>query len=219
MIKAGLNEFEVNDRLDRDASFIFRLINEKPDTIPLMKTAIFSVFNFSNADLDNWFKLSFLYKFYNRQIKYQTIELFKTNLLGWMHINKKYLEVVWDNYDDIILGNSRTENESKVVDQKNGTRTNLNKNKSQDRSATSDLPQNKINLDVTDNILPYASNNRVAFLSSEQSGSATDTNNGLTQNTGNTKSYSFDAEKVLFAQSIFQSQFKQLDKALFLGVL
>jgi len=104
------------------------------------------IFNYNTLDnpiSDARFKKIFMSRFLWRQMNAQTLELFNTRLSSLFVQYAEFLNLLYSNYEAIFNGQSTNEMTTAT------------------REALSNLPQNEINVDVSDDVLTSASSNNV----------------------------------------------------------
>jgi len=197
LINNGYDEFFKNGRFTSDA-FITRLI--KQDTVndkeflKVMKKCIFENFYFEFEDLDNFFKTTFLFNFFYHEIKFQTIELFKLQLLAFMYEKKQAIEFIYDNFEAIISNSNTDTTDGKTqIDNQN-------------RTASTTTPQDEINLDVSNNNLNYADENTVAL------------NQSINKNNSTSKKSNLKIEDIYSTLGLYRTIFNEMEERLFLQI-
>lgn len=153
LINSGHNEFFNDNQLTMQSdkhSFIKKIMFYDDDVNAIVTKRIFQDFNFTNPETDIHFKRMFINKFLNRQIKFQTIEEFSTQVIQLLFSLDKYIEFAYENLFDMIKGKSVTDSTSKNVSQYDN------------RHLMSELPQDNINLNVADTILNYGNTNDIS---------------------------------------------------------
>lgn len=155
--KLGKSEF-VNHGVitfsDYDYTFIRKITRYDEDVQNITNKYLFSGFTF-NGNADYNFKRAFVARFINREIAFQTIEVFSGNLVSLAITNKSYIEYFFNDLDDYLTAKSTSDTTFKETQYQTQTQTN------DKRSLESELPQNNINLNVDDTVLDYGNNNRI----------------------------------------------------------
>lgn len=105
---------------------------------------IFAGFSLSDQNADKFFKRMFLNRFINREIKYQTLDLFRNQLVSLMASNNQWFCDVFKYYDDMFNGVNR------------GSQNSGQNKRDETRTANATLPQDNTKLDLDSNIVPYA---------------------------------------------------------------
>lgn len=139
--KRGKNEFFNNMRLtisDKDYRFVYKIMKYDEDIQEVVNDTLFYGFEFSNKELDLWFKKTFVTKYLNRKLKNQTREHMTMLLIGYLEEHRQWVELTYENFENLfsggtssnVTGDKETENNGRAVAQSN--------------------PQDKFNLNVRD---------------------------------------------------------------------
>lgn len=199
LINNGYNEFITQNRnqltyYDKNARVVSQInMYEKDEIITACENTIFYGLSF----LSNYrkrFEKEFINHFLIRNIKYQTYEVARLQLVSFVFENLELIESIY-NAENLLLGKSQTTSTGKT------TSETMNKN----NSLYADLPQDNINMNVNNDTLDYASNNSI---NKSKSNGTSDSNN-----VSNSQSYNIDNLTKLY---MFKAQlFNDLDKRLF----
>lgn len=199
--KRGFNEFVNDGNLtfnDKSYAFIQKILRFDEDVKDIVDDVIFQGFRFNDERIDRYFKQSFVTRFLDREINRQTVEAFGTQVLHYTIIREdyiftvfgselyKYLENHVDFNSDEIQNqiNEETKDDTQNETYKDDTTSN-GTNVSDDREATTSLPQSEININVDNDVLDYADTNTI---SKNKTNSNDDENRtGNRDTTGNTK--------------------------------
>ncbi len=156
--------------------------------------AFFSGYTLSDEKADKFFKKMFVNRFLIREIGFQTVDIFRTRLLGMLLQYEQYIVNTYKNYDKMFSGHSES-----TTDQKG---EGMNKQ----RYAHISLPQNNVNIDLNNDIAEYADIN--------------DLTNNSTDNSNNSKTVSdkFSPEVLSKLQNVYQRLLDDFDRKLFLQV-
>lgn len=199
LINSGYNEFITQNRnqltyYDKNARVISQInMYEKDEIIKACQNTIFYGLSFLN-NYRKRFEKEFINHFLTRNIKYQTYEVGRLQLVSFVFENLELIESIY-NAENLLLGKSQTTSTGKT------TSETTNKN----NSLYADLPQDNINMDVNNDTLDYASNNSI---NKSKSNGTSDSDN-----VSNSQSYNIDNLTKLY---MFKSQlFNDLDKRLF----
>lgn len=230
---AGFNELYNNNRitgLSDEFAFMNKIVNYDDDVKKIVDKRIFRDYKFKNED-KNSFKKLFVNRFMNRQIGRQTIDLFSSNLLGYILTYENYINIVFS--DDVYdyLNNVSYTNTDNVSNGNNNQISNSNSQTISDsishnkgRNADADLPQEQVNLNLDDNTAKFASK---TFVNNDSSDNHTESNTN-TNNTSDTKT-----ENITNVQSITRAYnlnslndlknlrdriFKEIDRKFFLQI-
>lgn len=137
------------------------------------------------------FEREFLQRFINRVIKYQTVDLFATYLASFVSEYQELINYCYDKYDMLVLGQVDT------VNNNNSTSTNKS------NSIYSNLPQNKINMNLDIDTLDYADDNTISKTRATNSG------------TDKSTSSAYDIEALNKISTLKEQIFKDMDNLLF----
>lgn len=199
LMNSGYNEFITQNRnqltyYDKNARVISQInMYEKDEIIKACQNTIFYGLSFLNNNRKR-FEKEFINHFLNRNIKYQTYEVARLQLVSFVFENLELIESIY-NAENLLLGKSQTTSTGKT------TSETINKN----NSLYADLPQDNINMNVNNDTLDYASNNSI---NKSKSNGTSDSNN-----VSNSQSYNIDNLTKLY---MFKAQlFNDLDKRLF----
>ena len=199
LMNNGYNEFITPNRnqltyYDKNARVISQInMYEKYEIIKACENTIFYGLSFLN-NYRKRFEKEFINHFLTRNIKYQTYEFARLQLVSFVFENFELIESIY-NAENLLLGKSQTTSTGKT------TSETTNKN----NSLYADLPQDNINMNVNNDTLDYASNNSI---NKSKSNGTSDSNN-----ISNSQSYNIDNLTKLY---MFKAQlFNDLDKRLF----
>lgn len=199
LINNGYNEFITPNRnqltyYDKNARVISQInMYEKDEIIKACQNTIFYGLSFLN-NYRKRFEKEFINHFLIRNIKYQTYEVARLQLVSFVFENLELIESIY-NAENLLLGKSQMTSTGKT------TSETTNKN----NSLYADLPQDNINMNVNNDTLDYASNNSI---NKSKSNGTSDSNN-----VSNSQSYNIDNLTKLY---MFKAQlFNDLDKRLF----
>lgn len=196
--RSGYNAFIADDgtfRLADDGTSIISQIAQYSDFIKdISSYEIFGGFVFKDKNVDIFVKRLFLSRFLNREIKFQTIDLFRNKLVFLLAENEQWFTNVYNKFEKMFDG----ENNSNSSDDEHS----LNEG----RGANSTLPQDNTQLDLSSDIVEYADD--------------TQYNRGKTDTTKNSASTSTSASTgvIQALDNVYLKKFKEFESALFLGV-
>lgn len=205
LIKKGLNEF-VNEEgklifFDSEKQFIKKIFKYDSD-IQKITDELFNDLHLKNIDHDYHFKKMFIYRFLNREINRQTIESFQLALMQTFLANEEYIHHIYTDISKIITG-SQTTNQvnSQLTD---GTTT------TDSRSASSELPQNNVQLDVNSSVMETANDNTIS--KNKQS------NKNQSDGQTTTENQSYQIDQLLKANGLMDMIIDKFDRACFLQI-
>lgn len=160
----------------------------------LCNHALFSGYKMADESADRFFKRMFVNRFLIREIGFQTVDIFRTRLLGLMLQYEQYIVNTYTSYDKLFRRHSESS-----TDQQSAA---MNK----DRYAHVSLPQNNVNIDLNNDIAEYADTN--------------DLRNNSNDSNSNSKSISdsFGPEVLRQLENVYQRVLDDFDRKLFLGV-
>lgn len=197
LIGQGHDEFVNNNRLvfqDSDFSFINKIMVYDEDVQAIVDDLFFKGLKLDNVESDKKFKRTFINKFYNREIAFQTLENFAAQMIYVTLSNIDYINTVYDNIEDFILG--KKENTSNTSDS----------NTSDNRNLTSTLPQSNVNLNVDNSELDFGDTNTI------QKTKTTSNNNNESTNVD------YNLDNLLKSSALLEHVFIEYDKKCFLQI-
>lgn len=156
--------------------------------------AFFSGYKLSDENADRFFKKMFVNRFLVREIGFQTVDIFRTRLIGLLLQYEQYIVNTYKNYEKMFTGHSENSTDQKGQG--------LNKQ----RYAHISLPQNNVNIDLNNDNAEYADIN--------------DLTNNSSNNSNNSKTVSnkFSPDVLAKLQNVYQKVLDDFDKKLFLQV-
>lgn len=196
LLREGYNEFVNNQHLtffDHNFAIIRKIIKFDSDVESIVNDLFFVDEQLDIYENDVSFKKQFVNRFYNREIGFQTLETFSSQLIYVFMSNKDYLNHIY-NLDDFITSKSISTNES------------TGNTESDDRNLTSTLPQNEVNLNVDDTELDYGDTNTISKNRTKQSNDSATTGND------------FNIDNVLKMKGLLAEIFDEFDRKCFLQV-
>ena len=175
-------------------ALIYQVAQYSDMVAELCDHAFFSGYTLSNKDADKFFKKMFVNRFLIREIGFQTVDIFRTRLVGLLLQYEKYIVNTYINYEKMFSGHFET-----TTDQKG---QGINKQ----RYAHISLPQNNVNIDLNNDIAEYADIN--------------DLTNNSNDNKSNTKTASdkFSPDVLRKLENVYQRVLDDFDVKLFLQV-
>lgn len=204
LLKKGLNEFyvpcenEIDIGSDGRLNFMTKILNYDKDVQDIVNKKLFHGLKLINPTHDIHFKKTYILRFLNREIGFQTIEAYATQNAYTFLTLEKYINSLYENYDKYLSNEHMTEN---VGNSKNKTVTD-------NRNATATLPQSEVNINVDDTILNYADNNTI------------NRTKNASENTNDSKQVStnYDVNVLESLFPLFHKIFKTFDKKCFLQI-
>lgn len=170
--------------LESRTSEMTRILKFDETVEDITTETIFTGLHLTNGDSD--FKKLFIQHFLNREIKWQTLELFQSKIAATFLMNQDTLNFYYSELDRLLKranvsdsqNNGTNESESVTT----GNNTSKTDNVSDNRSISASMPQDQYNIDVENNIAHTADSNDV---SKNKNVSETTGNNNTSQiNTG-----------------------------------
>lgn len=198
---AGFNEF-VNDGnltlYNQYFQFIQKVLRFDDDVKKIVDDTFFKGFRFNDERIDRYFKQAFTTRFLDREINRQTVEAFASLVLYECIIREDYIYTVFgdelykylENHVDFNSDEIQNQiNEETKDDTSNETYDNNSKTNgssvSDDREATSTLPQSEMNMNVDNDILTFADDNTIT--KNKTTNEDETDNNSQRDTTGNSK--------------------------------
>ena len=213
LIKDGFNEF-VNDQgelviFNEEDQFLTKIL-KYDDDVQKIVDKLFTGVSLTHRENDEHFKKTFVMRFLNRQINFQTIDMFRVQLLNTFLTNEVYINTVYKDLEKYINQTQEHNSTSKQEnDQLNdGTTT------SDNRQAYADLPQNNVQLDVNDTVMTSASDNTI----SRNKQTNTQETSGITENESESMSRSYHLNELFKSNGIMEQVFNLFDVKCFLQV-
>lgn len=175
---------------NKNYMFTRRIIRYDTLVAQICNEEFFEGFTFENSDLDFYFKKMLINRFVNREIAFQTVELFSSHLVNFILQHEQYIINLYEHFDDFVSGKT---------DSKGGTH-----DKSGYNNGYQDLPQDEVNLDLHANEMDYATTNTIQ--------------RAFDDKTNDSTNHAYNADTLLKLEDAWDKLFKKLDKACFLQV-
>lgn len=213
LIKEGFNEFVDDDGnliiFEEESQFMTKILTYDSDVQKIVNK-LFTDLSLNDLEKDEHFKQTFLMRFLNRQINFQTIESFKVSLLSTFLINERFINTVYDDLDKYINQSQINESTNKQTNEQltDGSTTVDN------RQAYSQLPQNNVQLDVNSTIMESANDNTI----SRNKQINQQENTGETLGESKTENKSYQLNELLKSSQIMENIFNEFDRKCFLQV-
>ena len=172
------------ENLSSRTSEMTRILKFDETVEKITSETIFTGLHLTNGDSD--FKKLFLQHFLNREIKWQTLELFQSKIAATFLMNQDTLNFYYSELDRLLKRSNVNDSENSGHDESEsittGNNTSKTDNVSDNRSISASMPQDQYNIDVENHIAPTANSNDI---SKNKNVSETNANNNTTQkNTG-----------------------------------
>lgn len=197
----GFNEFVNNGKLtfnNQYYAFIQKVLYFDDDVKDIVDKIIFKGFRFNDERIDRYFKEAFTTRFLDREIGRQTVEAFASLVLYETIIREDYIFTVFGNELYKYLENHVDFNSDEIQNQISEENQNDTSNEtydentfskgtsiSDDREATSTLPQSEMNMNVDNDVLTFADDNTIT--KNKTTTTDDDEKFGIRDTTGNTK--------------------------------
>lgn len=242
----GFNEFVNNGELtfdNQEFAFIQKVLRFDDDVKKIVDETFFKGFRFNDERIDRYFKQAFTTRFLDREINRQTVEAFASLVLYECIIREDYIYTVFgnelykylENHVDFNSDEIQNQiNEETKDDTQNETYNNTSKSNgssvSDDREATTSLPQSEMNINVDNDVLTFADDNTITKNKTTNedetdSNSNRDTKgntktNGTQDTTGNQKSLqkTYIMENLEKLYTMRERIFNDFDKKCFLHI-
>lgn len=213
LIKQGLSEFkDVSGKLiffEPQQQFITKMLTYDDDVQKIVDR-LFTGLSLTNRENDEHFKKTFLMRFLNRQINFQTIESFRIALLSTFLMNQYYMNTVYTDLDNYINQSQINTNTNKQTNEQrtDGSIT------ADNRQAYAQLPQNNVQLDVNSTIMESANDNTI----SRNKQINQQENTGKTTGESRSENKMYQLNELLKASTIMENIFNEFDRKCFLQV-
>lgn len=234
LLGMGKNEFYNFGQLsfnNDDFTFMQKVLNFDDDVKEIVDNKIFKGFKLKDQESDKYFKESFVLRFMDREIGRQTIDAFSSQVLYVTLSRREYINTVFSSEVKKYLENHVTnESEDIGTQEQTSSQNTTNKqtekgdNTSDNREATSTLPQSEVNLNVDNTELTYADENRISkdkgTSNRETNGEGTNESN-QNQDTNNkhdsiTKTFSLDNLEKIY--NMKEKLYTEFDRKCFLHI-
>ena len=170
--------------LESRTSEMTRILKFDETVKEITSETIFTGLHLENGDSD--FKKLFIQHFLNREIKWQTLELFQSKIAATFLMNQDTLNFYYSELDRLLkresLNDSKNNGSNESESITTGNNTSQTDNVSDNRSISASMPQDQYNIDVENHIAHNADSNDI---SKNKNVSQTNANNKTSQkNTG-----------------------------------
>lgn len=171
-------------------AFISKMRRYDDDVAKIINSLIFYEYQFPNKEFDYWFKKTFINRFLNREIGFQTVELFSSHVIEYCLEHEEYLVMLYENFENFAT--------AKTISNSDVTGLNGYNNGYQD------LPQDEVNLSLKSDTMNYATNNTI--------------NRGFDNHNSKGTNTSFSPENLKQLKGLYEDIFVELDNKCFLQV-
>ena len=213
LINQGLSEFKDTNGtfifFDEQQQFITKMLTYDDDVSDIVDR-LFTGLSLTHRENDIHFKKTFLMRFLNRQINFQTVESFRVSLLSTFLMNQHYINTVYADLDNYINQSQINTNTNKQTNEQrtDGSTT------ADNRQAYAQLPQNNVQLDVNSTIMESANDNTI----SRNKQINQQENTGETTGESRSENKSYQLNELLKASTIMENIFNEFDRKCFLQV-
>lgn len=197
LILDGHNEFLNKNKLtlyDDKYSFIKKVMTYDEDVERLANRIIFNGVSLDNPEHDRIFKKTFLNRFLNRQIGFQTTEAFSSQVMYTILVNFEFITMVYDKMKDFVYGQATSKSNDKSIDT------------SDNRHLTTSLPQNQVNLNVDNTQLAYGDSNNISRTKNDK------------QSNHDSSSQNMNIENLIKSKGLLEEVFNDIDRKCFLQI-
>lgn len=197
LIKKGKNEFHEKNKLtffSDEHAFIKKMMFYDEDVQEIVNRMFFGNEKLLLDESDINFKKQFVNRFLNRQIAFQTVESFSSQVIYTLLSNYEYINVLFDNLDDFVTGKQTGTDESK------GNET------IDDRELRATLPQREVNMNVDDTNLNFADENNISKRKAER------------EDNKESESRNYSIDELIKSNNLIHEMFKIFDKQCFLQI-
>lgn len=201
-----------------DDSLMQKILSYDPIVDDIVSIVFFNNNYLNLEEADIAFKYLWTSEFLNREIKYQTLELFSAKNTSLFYQYANIILAYFRDFDKYLTNTSETETTG-TSNSTNTQSTISNKNDIiNSNSIVSTLPQTEINMDLNNDTLTYADNNNISK-TKNNSNSNTDTKNhtdGENIQKSSTRSYDISKLVTYTKTNILQEILNDFDKKCFL---
>ena len=178
------------ENLSSRTSEMTRILKFDETVKDITTETIFTGLHLDYGDSD--FKKLFIQHFLNREIKWQTLELFQSKIAATFLMNQDTLNFYYSEIDRLLTHSNVNDSENTGNNESESITTGYNTSKtdnvSDNRSISASMPQDQYNIDVENHIAHNADSNDI---SKNKNVSETEANNNTSQtNTGKNNSTS-----------------------------
>lgn len=213
LIKRGFNEIVDSSGnlvfFEQESQLMTKILSYDTDVQDII-TSLFGQETLTDPVHDDHFKKTFFYRFINRQINRQTVEAFRLELLATFLVNRRYIDMMYRDAEKMIQGITENTQDNHQTNSQSSSDESVMDN----RSAFSNLPQNRVNLDVDNTTMTSANDNTVTRSRTANDGSSHQATTG--NSSSETRSYRLEE---LFKSTGMESRlFDEFDRKCFLQV-
>ena len=200
------------DKLSTRTSEMTRILKFDETVEEITTETIFTGLQLDHGDSD--FKKLFIQHFLNREIKWQTLELFQSKIAATFLMNQDTLNFYYSELDRLLTRSNVNDSENTGRDESEsvttGNNTSKTDNVSDNRSISASMPQDQYNIDVENHIAHTANSNDVSKNKnvSETTGNnntsqtSTGKNNSTSQSVSNMYDVAYLREVKMYIQNV-----------------
>ena len=152
------------EKLSSRTSEMTRILKFDETVEEITTDTIFTGLHLEHGDSD--FKKLFIQHFLNREIKWQTLELFQSKIAATFLMNQDTLNFYYSELDRLLTRSNVNDSENTGHDESEsittGNNTSKTDNVSDNRSISATMPQDQYNIDVENHIAHTANSNDVS---------------------------------------------------------
>ena len=178
------------ENLSSRTSEMTRILKFDETVESITSSTIFTGLYLDYGDSD--FKKLFIQHFLNREIKWQTLELFQSKIAATFLMNQDTLNFYYSELDRLLTRSNVNDSQNTGSDESEsittGDNTSKTDNVSDNRSITASMPQDQYNIDVENHIAHTANSNDIS--KNKNVSETTGNNNTSQKNTGQNNSTS-----------------------------
>lgn len=247
----GFNDFVAPDGLHLigygdNYAFVNKVAAYDGDIQKWANRVLFKDYKLSSSGADSFFKREFVTRFINRELKYQTVDIWRIKLVAEMVKYDQWISNTYDSFAKIytnekdgkttgnLLANqvntSNTDFTGKVTSTSSSNTDNNTTTRQRDFEAT--LPQNETGLDLDSDTVGYADNRKdskekntgnTKQTASSETDTKNDTDTKANQDTkqdttGTSFDINFDIDTVDKIYRVYDPIFDEMDRKLFLQI-
>lgn len=219
--KQGNSEFVKDGKLvffDEDEQFIQKIMKYDEDVQKIVTDKFFKGFTFDNEQTDHDFKKTFVNHFLDREIMYQTVEKFASQVIRLTLQHEKYIVTAYEKYQELLTQESLHEDQRDTESNTENKSEQDSKNTTDNRNLRSTLPQDEVNMNVENTEMKYADENSIDKQKQTGNQNGKETGNETGNEQGNSKDNNYNVETLKSLQNIFKDIFEIYDRYCFLHV-
>lgn len=197
LINVGKNEFFNDNQIsfyDDKHAFIKKIMRLDDDVKKIIDMRFFQNIKLYENDSDKAFKQTFLNRFLNRQIAFQTVEVFSSQVVYVLLSRFEFINTLFNNLNEFVKNKHEAES------------TNESTDKTDSRQLFTTLPQDEVNLDVDNTQLRYGDENTISR------------NKNVGESSQNNVSTTHNLDNLIKTHYLIDEVFNDFDKKCFLQI-